>query len=60
LFVVSFLEVFSGAAVFDQAKGSGRASGDFSFDPLGLSKSAQSKERYQTNEIKVCSCSYFS
>eukprot|EP01036_Dinobryon_divergens_P025617 gene25617-34184_t len=52
LFVVSFLEVFSGAAVFDQAKGSGRASGDFSFDPLGLSKSAQSKERYQTNEIK--------
>ena len=53
MFVVSFLEIISGAAVYDQAKGSGRASGEFNFDPLGFSKDAKSRERYQTNEIKV-------
>jgi hypothetical protein len=46
------LELANGAAIFDQAKGSGRVAGDFSFDPLGLGKDARTKERYQTNEIK--------
>eukprot|EP00597_Dinobryon_sp_UTEXLB2267_P017166 CAMPEP_0201113432 /NCGR_PEP_ID=MMETSP0812-20130820/77830_1 /ASSEMBLY_ACC=CAM_ASM_000668 /TAXON_ID=98059 /ORGANISM="Dinobryon sp., Strain UTEXLB2267" /LENGTH=230 /DNA_ID=CAMNT_0047376965 /DNA_START=105 /DNA_END=797 /DNA_ORIENTATION=- len=52
LSVVGILELLTGAAVFDQAKGSGRAPGDFSFDPLGLGKDPKSKERYATNEIK--------
>eukprot|EP01038_Epipyxis_sp_PR26KG_P013117 gene13117-17581_t len=50
--VVSALELASGAAIYDQAKGSGRPSGDFSFDPLGLGKDPKKKERYATSEIK--------
>ena len=42
----------SGAAVFDQAKGSGRKSGEFFFDPLGLGKDAKARARYETNEVK--------
>ena len=49
---VAVLELISGAAIYDQAKGSGRAPGDFSFDPLGFGKSASSREKYATNEIK--------
>mmetsp|Transcript_7520 Transcript_7520/g.12499 ORF Transcript_7520/g.12499 Transcript_7520/m.12499 type:complete len:228 (+) Transcript_7520:75-758(+) len=52
LFVVGMLEIVGGAALFDQAKGSGRTPGDFSFDPLNFSKDAKSLERYSTNEIK--------
>lgn len=52
LLIVSLLELANGAAIFDQAKGSGRESGDFSFDPLGFAKNPASKERYATNEIK--------
>jgi hypothetical protein len=51
LFIVSFLEICNGAAIFDQAKGSGRASGDFSFDPLGFSKDSKAKARLLTNEV---------
>jgi len=52
LLVVSVLEVFTGAAIFDQAKGSGRKSGEFSFDPLGLGKDPKTRAKYETNEIK--------
>lgn len=52
LFVIGLAELASGAAIFDQAKGSGRASGDFSFDPFGLGKDAKKRERYATAEIK--------
>lgn len=52
LLLCGLLELTSGAAIFDQAKGSGRASGDFSFDPLGLGKDAKKKERYAVSEIK--------
>ena len=52
LFVVGVLELTSGAAIFDQAKGSGRASGDFSFDPLNLGLDKKRKERYAISEIK--------
>jgi hypothetical protein len=45
------LELCSGAAIYDQARGSGRASGEFSFDPLGLGK-GEKYRRYATNEIK--------
>mmetsp|Transcript_18831 Transcript_18831/g.17047 ORF Transcript_18831/g.17047 Transcript_18831/m.17047 type:complete len:225 (+) Transcript_18831:65-739(+) len=50
LFVVSILELINGAAIYDQAKGSGREPGQFLFDPLGLGK--KSKDGYKTNEIK--------
>lgn len=52
LFVVGILELTSGAAIFDQAKGSGRASGDFSFDPLNLGLDKNKRERYAVSEIK--------
>lgn len=53
LWVVGFLELMTGAAIFEQAKGSGRASGDFSFDPLGLQgKNAAQKLSMQEKEIK--------
>ena len=50
--VCAVLELLGGAALFDQARGSGRAPGDFSFDPLGLGKDQRSKERYATSEVK--------
>ena len=50
--MVSFLELMNGAAIYDQARGSGRASGEFSFDPLGLSKNPKNRERYALSEIK--------
>ncbi len=50
--LVAVLELMNGAAIFDQSRGSGRAAGDFSFDPLGFGKDAKSKERYATSEIK--------
>ena len=52
LFVVAVLELTGGAAIFDQAKGSGRASGDFKFDPLNLGLDPKKKERYAVSEIK--------
>ena len=52
LLLCGVLELTNGAAIFDQAKGSGRASGDFSFDPLGLGKDSKKKERYAVSEIK--------
>ena len=52
LFVVGILEITSGAAIFDQAKGSGRESGDFSFDPLNLGIDENKKRRYAVSEIK--------
>lgn len=52
LLLCGVLELISGAAIFDQAKGSGRASGDFAFDPLGLGKDPKKKERYAVSEIK--------
>jgi Chlorophyll A-B binding protein len=52
LLLCGLLELTNGAAIFDQAKGSGRASGDFSFDPLNLGKDPKKKERYAVSEIK--------
>lgn len=52
LFVVGFLEILFNTALFDQAKGSGRAPGDFSFDPAGLGKNPATLQRYKVNEIK--------
>mmetsp|Transcript_40707 Transcript_40707/g.41563 ORF Transcript_40707/g.41563 Transcript_40707/m.41563 type:complete len:227 (-) Transcript_40707:164-844(-) len=52
LLVVSFLELMTGAAIYDQSRGSGRVSGEFNFDPLNFSKDPAAKSRYLTNEIK--------
>ena len=52
LFVVGILELTSGAAFLAQGKGSGRASGDFSFDPLNLGLDKNKRERYAVSEIK--------
>lgn len=52
LFLVGVCELATGAAIFDQAKGSGRASGDFSFDPLKLGQNPVTLKRYQQAEIK--------
>lgn len=52
LFVISVFEFASGAAIYDQAKGSGRVPGDFGFDPLGFGKDATKLQRYRTNEVK--------
>lgn len=52
LLVVGICELTTGAALFDQAKGSGRAPGDFSFDPLKLGQNKASLKRYQQAEIK--------
>lgn len=50
--MVSILEFANGAAIFDQARGSGRTPGDFNFDPLGLGKDPKTRERYATSEVK--------
>jgi len=52
LSVVGICELATGAAIFDQAKGSGRQSGDFSFDPLKLGQNEKTLKRYQQAEIK--------
>jgi light-harvesting complex I chlorophyll a/b binding protein 1 len=52
LMLVGFLELMTGAAIFDQAKGSGRAPGDFSFDPLKLSNTPDKLKLNQQKEIK--------
>lgn len=49
--IVAILELCTGAAIFDQAKGSGRTAGDFSFDPLNLGKNEANLKRYKENEI---------
>ena len=52
LFTVGLIETVLGVALFDQAKGSGRKPGDFSFDPFNLGKNPEKLKKYQTNEIK--------
>lgn len=49
---MAICELASGAAIYEQAKGSGRVAGEFGFDPLGLSKDASKFKRYSTAEIK--------
>lgn len=51
LIIAGHLELLTGAAIYDQAKGSGRKSGEFNFDPLGLGKDASKLARYRNNEI---------
>jgi len=51
-FVVGILEICMNVALFDQAKGSGRAPGDFAFDPFNLAKDERTLKRYKVNEIK--------
>jgi light-harvesting complex I chlorophyll a/b binding protein 1 len=52
LALVGLFELATGAAIFDQAKGSGRSPGDFAFDPLGLASNEEKLAKYRTNEIK--------
>jgi len=52
LHFVMVLELVSGAAIFDAAKGSGRKAGYFGFDPLGFGKDAASFKRLEENEIQ--------
>lgn len=52
LAAVFVLELAGGAAIFDQAKGSGRQPGDFAFDPFKLSSNPDKKKRYAQAEIK--------
>eukprot|EP01041_Mallomonas_annulata_P007288 gene7288-14865_t len=47
-----FLELMTGAAIYDQSRGSGRVAGEFNFDPLNFSKDPAAKSRYLTNEVK--------
>jgi len=52
LLLISFvLELAGGAAIYEQAKGSGRQVGDFSFDPLGFGKNPTALKKYKENEI---------
>lgn len=41
------MELAGGAALFEQAKGSGRKIGDFGFDPLGFSKNDAMAKKYR-------------
>ncbi len=52
LSAIFFLELAAGAAIFDQAKGSGRQPGDFAFDPFKLSSSPDRAKKYAQAEIK--------
>lgn len=52
LFCILFLELAGGAAIYDQAKGSGRAPGDFAFDPFKLSANPVKRKKYAQAEIK--------
>jgi hypothetical protein len=52
LIAVFFLELAGGAAIFDQAKGSGRQPGDFAFDPFKLSANPDRAKKYAKAEIK--------
>ncbi|EWM29791.1 light-harvesting protein [Nannochloropsis gaditana] len=52
LLAIGFLEVVMGAGIYEMSKGSDRAAGDFSFDPLGLGKDPAKYARYQVSEIK--------
>ena len=52
LAAVFVLEMAGGAAIFDQAKGSGRQPGDYSFDPLKLSVNPTKAKRYAQAEVK--------
>jgi len=52
LALVIVAELTSGAAIYEQAKGSGRKSGEFGFDPLGLGKDPKKFARYATSEVK--------
>ena len=52
LAAVFVLELAGGAAIFDQAKGSGRQPGDFAFDPFKLSSNPDKAKRYAQAEIK--------
>jgi len=52
LLFISFFELLTGAAIYDQSRGSGRKAGEFSFDPLGFSKDPKAKARYLENEVQ--------
>uniref|UniRef100_A0A6U4LBX8 Uncharacterized protein n=1 Tax=Phaeomonas parva TaxID=124430 RepID=A0A6U4LBX8_9STRA len=53
LTVIFVIEILSGAAIYEAAKGSGRAPGDYGFDPLGLGRGNDAKKAdYALKEIK--------
>ncbi len=52
LSAIFLLELAGGAAIFDQAKGSGRQPGDFAFDPFKLSSNPDRAKKYAQAEIK--------
>ena len=51
LLLCFILELAGGAAIFEQAKGSGRIPGDFSFDPLVLAKTPASRKSMMEKEV---------
>ena len=52
LLVAAFVEIISMVALYEAANGSGRAAGDFAFDPLGFSKNEATKKEFQLKELK--------
>jgi hypothetical protein len=53
------LELVSGAAIYEQGKGSGRMPGEFKFDPLGLGKDPKNFERYRVSRVAFAFCASF-
>ena len=51
LFIVSILEAIGFNTIYEQARGSGRVTGDFNFDPFGLSQYKASLFRYKEYEV---------
>mmetsp|Transcript_29960 Transcript_29960/g.39391 ORF Transcript_29960/g.39391 Transcript_29960/m.39391 type:complete len:223 (+) Transcript_29960:113-781(+) len=53
LLLVGFgLELMSGVALYEAAKGSGREAGDYAFDPMGFGKDPKKLETLKLKEIK--------
>ena len=52
LLLVIIGELASGAALYEQGKGSGRTPGYFAFDPLGFGKDPVKLKKYAENEIQ--------
>uniref|UniRef100_A0A6T6C8U9 Uncharacterized protein n=2 Tax=Diacronema lutheri TaxID=2081491 RepID=A0A6T6C8U9_DIALT len=52
LIAVSILELAGGLALYEQANGSGRAAGDYKFDPLGYAQDEATLQELQLKEIK--------
>lgn len=56
---VFILEMVGGVAVFGAATGSGRAPGEFGFDPFKLAGNPQKKARFELSEVQHCRLAMF-